>query len=96
MKNKGLKVQLAISFFLLLIMMFSYVFQVSGLTEETYLIEKYQQKIEFYSQESSGLEYKFLENNSFFEVEKLAAELNFERVNKVSYIQVLGSEVVVK
>ena len=96
MKNKGLKVQLIISFFLLLVMMFSYVFQVSGLTEEAYLIEKYQQRIRFYSQESNGLEYKFLENNSFFEVERLAVELDFEPVNNVSYIQVLGTEVVVK
>lgn len=83
-------------FFLLVIMIFSYIYQVSALTQETYLIEKYQEKINAYSKESQTLEYEFLQSNSFFEIEKLAQKLNFEPVEKVSYIEVFGSEVVVK
>ncbi|MGM0439349.1 MAG: hypothetical protein ACQEP3_02875 [Patescibacteria group bacterium] len=96
MTNKNLKIQYILFSLLLLVSIFTYVFQVSALTKETYLIEDYQQKIDSYSKENSSLEYKFLQNNSFFEVENIAQELNFEEVGRVSYIEVSGSEVVVK
>ncbi len=95
MDNKT-KIQYIISFLLLALVVFSYVNQVGSLTQETYLIEKYQEQISNYSQESRSLEYQFLQSNSFFEVENIARELNFEEASKVSYIEVLGSEVVVK
>ncbi len=81
---------------MLLLSIFTYVFQVSALTEETYLIENYQEKIQNYNQEGNSLEYKFLQNNSFFEVENIAQTLDFEKTGKISYIEVMGSEVVVK
>ena len=96
MTNKNLKIQYILFSLLLLVSIFTYVFQVSALTQETYLIEDYQEKINSYSQESSSLEYKFLQSNSFFEVENIARELNFEEAQRVSYIEVTGSEVVVK
>ena len=96
MTRKNLTAPYVFFSLLLLVSIFTYVFQVSALTQETYLIENYQEKINSYSQESSSLEYKFLQNNSFFEVENIAQELDFEEAQRVSYIEVMGSEVVVK
>ena len=96
MTRKNLTVSYTLFSLLLLVSIFTYVFQVNALTQETYLIENYQEEITSYSQESSSLEYKFLQNNSFFEVENIAQELDFEKPQRVSYIEVMGSEVVVK
>ncbi len=94
--TKNLTVYYAFLALILVVMIFSYVHQVSALTEETYLIERYQEKIDAYSRESQTLEYQFLQSNSFFEIENVAQKLDFEPVERVSYIEVLGSEVVVK
>ena len=96
MTNKNLTLQYTVLSIMLLLSIFTYVFQVSALTEETYLIENYQEKIQNYNQEGNSLEYKFLQNNSFFEVENIAQTLDFEKTGKISYIEVMGSEVVVK
>lgn len=96
MTNKKLKAQYLIFSLLLMVGIFVYVFQVSALTQETYMIEDYQKKINSYSQESDSLEYKFLQTNSFFEVENIAQELDFKEASRISYIEVMGSEVVVK
>ena len=85
-----------ISGLILVSLIFLYVFQVSALTRESYLMENYKNRIDFYSQETCSMEYKFLQNNSFFEIENIAQELNFEEASRVSYIQVRESEVVVK
>jgi len=95
MKKKYLRLHL-FSAIVLLLLIVSYVFQVHSLTRENYLIERYQENINSYSQESRSLEYQFLQNNSFFEVENIAKEVDFVRADDVSYIQVTGSEVVVK
>ncbi len=95
MKKKYLRLHL-FSAIVLLLLMVSYVFQVHSLTRENYLIERYQESINGYSQESRSLEYQFLQSNSFFEVENIAKEVDFVRADNVSYIQVTGSEVVVK
>ncbi len=91
-----IKSKYLILIFLLVAVIFSYVNQVSQLTEENYLIEKYQREIDYYSQESRSLEHQVLQDNSFSQVESLAQKLNFEETDKVSYIEVSGSEVVVK
>lgn len=96
MKKKKQKTSYIISTLVLVSLIFLYVFQVSALTKESYLIENYQEKIDSYSQETRSLEYKFLQNNSFFQIENIAQELDFEDTQKVSYIQVRDSEVVVK
>ncbi len=96
MTNKTLKIQYVVFSTLLILSIFTYVIQVGALTQENYLIENYQKEINSYSRESNNLEYKFLQSNSFFEVENIAQELNFEEANRVSYIEVTGSEVVVK
>lgn len=96
MKNKKQKTSYIISILVLVSLIFLYVFQVSALTRENYLLENYQEKIKSYSQETRSLEYKFLQNNSFFEIKNIAQRLNFKDAQKISYIQVRGSEVVVK
>jgi hypothetical protein len=96
MTNNNYKAKYIITSLALLFFVFSYVFQVHALTKETYQMEKYQGKINSYKQESKDLEYKFLQNNSFFEIQNIAQEFNFKEVDKVSYIEVFGSEVVVK
>lgn len=96
MKKKKYNASYIISTIVLISLIFLYVFQVSALTQESYLLENYQEKIDSYAKETRSLEYKFLQNNSFFQIENIAQELNFIDAEKVSYIQVRGSEVVVK
>ncbi len=96
MKDTQTKLIYISSVFFLLALMSLYVFQIYGLTKETYLVEKYQKKIDAYTQESNNLEYRFLQNNSFHEIETLASEFDFKQAERISYIEVLGSEVVVK
>ncbi len=83
-------------FLFLIFSLVGYIFQVSALTEENYLIERSQETINSYSREGEVLEYEFFQTNSFFEVENLALEFNFQPAEKVSYIEVFGTEVVVK
>ncbi len=96
MNNTKYKVQYIISFFLLTLLIFSYVFQIGSLSWEITEIKNLQEDINSYSRESQSLEYEFLQSNSFFEVENIAQELDYEKATIASYIEVLGSEVVVK
>ncbi len=63
---------------------------------ETYLIQNYQRKIKELSQENKTLEINFFQANSLSTIESLVKNLNFEKVERIHYIQVLESQVVAK
>ncbi|GEM_PF-1394419 len=95
-KKNNYKLIYLFSFLLTLALLFGYVYQVSSLAQETYLIREYQNKIAEYSREKRNLEYSFLENNSFGYIQELAGDLNFVPSNGTSYITILTGEVVVR
>lgn len=94
--NTKIKTFYIISGLLIVSLVSVYIFQVSSLVESNYFIKNYQEKITDYSQKSNNMEYKFLQDNSLLAVEEVAEELKFKEVNKTSYVEVSGSEVVVR
>ena len=86
------------SFVFLLIASLSifYVFQINREISERYSLEKYEKALNELSEQNRVLSVAFLEKSSLDNIENLLATLNFEEVKNTSYIQDLGSQVVVK
>jgi hypothetical protein len=73
-----------------------YVFQINREISERYSLEKYEKALNELSEKNRVLSVAFLEKSSLDNIENLLATLNFEEVKNTSYIQVLGSQVVIK
>jgi len=73
-----------------------YVFQINEIIREDYLTKNYLKKIDALSQESKLLEINFAHTNSLGVVEEKPRALNFERVQKIKYIQILEASLVTK
>ena len=73
-----------------------YVFQISQITQESYLSLSLQEQIKELSQANENLEINFTQNNSLESLEKLAQDTNYEKQGKIHYIQILGSTVAAK
>ncbi|XOB41708.1 MAG: hypothetical protein ACKKMS_03260 [Candidatus Nealsonbacteria bacterium] len=92
----GLKAFWILSFISIISLLIFYIFQVNAMIGETYLIQNYQRKIKELSQENKTLEINFSQANSLSTIETLVKNLNFEKVERIHYIQVLESQVVTK
>lgn len=73
-----------------------YIFQVNKAVSENYLLERHKRKLNEIIQESKNLEINFFQKNSLGNIETLTKNLEFEKVDKVHYIQVLEGKVVSK
>ena len=73
-----------------------YIFQINTIVRGTYLIKDYETNLNKVSQENKILENNLVKSNSLESIESLAKNLNYERVNQVKYIQIMGSSVVAK
>ena len=80
---------------LIIVLTFSCVFQIVSITQETYLAQKYQEKINMVTREATS---SFQENEklSLGVVEEMMREKNFTNSGSVSYVEVLATEVVVR
>jgi len=92
----SLKAFWILSFISIISLLIFYIFQVNSMIRETYLIQNYQRKIKELSQENKTLEINFFQANSLSTIESLVKNLNFEKVERIHYIQVLESQVVAK
>jgi len=72
-----------------------YIFQVNAEVSERYLTEEYQKRITEISKENQGLEISSAQVNSLDNLTLLLEELDFEKTDKIHYIQVLDTQVVV-
>jgi len=90
----NLKLFWVTGFILLSATLVLYIFQVNLMTKEIYLIQNYQKKISELSRENKILEISLSQQNSLSNIETLAKNLNFEKITKIHYIQVLESQVV--
>ncbi len=68
--------------------------QFNAYTREVYLIKNYQAQIGQLTEESKVLEISFSQENSLKNINNYLA--NFEKANKIEYIQVLESQVAAK
>jgi len=84
------------SFILIITFIFSYIFQINALAEETYHIQDYQNKISVLAQENDILLSSSLKQNSLSNIETLIKDSGFERIKKIHYIQVLERQVVAR
>jgi len=73
-----------------------YVFQVTSEASARYSIQKYEKKLEQISKENKILEIGMVETNSLNNILAEIGKLNFEKTEKVHYIQVVNNQVVVK
>jgi len=79
-----------------LILLGFYIFQSSELVKANYLVNQYEKKLAVISKENSGLKISFSKSNSLDNIETFARSLNFEKSSSTRYIQIMGSQVVVK
>ena len=84
-----------IFFFILTTSLFVfYMFQFNYLTSENYQIKKSQEKIKELSAENENLEIRLTKLNSLTSLEDLISSQNFEKIEKIHYIQILDSQMV--
>ncbi len=79
-----------------LFMLGFYLFQVTEMTKETYLVREYDTEMKRIMEESRKKEYGFLRANSLSRAENLIEDMGFERVNNVHYIQIPDGQVAVR
>ena len=72
-----------------------YIFQVNAEISERYSIQEYQERIAQISKENQSLEINSAQINSLDNLTLLLEELNFEETDKIHYIRVLDTQVVV-
>lgn len=80
----------------LFLLLFFYVYQISSETAEKYSIGSYQKKIAETSKENKLLEIDSARLNSLDNIAKVVAGLDFEKTDKIHYIQITDAQVVVK
>ncbi len=73
-----------------------YIYQVNAGVSESYLIQKYEKNIAEVSKENQNLGISAVQINSLNNITALLEPLNFERIDKIHYIRVLDTKVVVK
>ncbi|MBZ9569636.1 hypothetical protein KJA16_01805 [Patescibacteria group bacterium] len=90
----NLKLFWIFSLILIITLLAFYIFQFNALTSETYKIQDSQKKINELFSENENLEIKLAKLNSLATIETLIEEFDFEKVDKIHYIQILESQIV--
>ena len=90
----NLKLFWIFSLILIITLLVFYIFQFNALTSETYKIQDSQKKINELFSENENLEIKLAKLNSLASIETLIKEFDFEKVDKIHYIQILESQIV--
>jgi len=95
---KLLKLKLISAFFVLAVICLSvlYIFQTNFEISERYLIQKYSQKLSNLSKENKKLEIDSAQVSSLGKITKLVELSNFEKTEKIHYIRVIDTRVVIK
>ena len=77
-------------------LVWGYIFQVTQSTQAGFLISNYEKKITTLAQESKILENAFPRINSLADLETVLSALSYEKIEKVYYLRVPGTQVVAK
>lgn len=78
------------------ILLVFYIFQINSVIQKAYLLQGYEKKLNEISRENKKLEINFAKVNSLENIESLVKNLNYEKVGKIRYIQVLEGQIVTK
>ncbi len=85
------KLVLLLGFCLVLFLSVLYIFQVNRTVESGYLTRNYQSTLAKLIQKNKNLEVNLSKISYIENIEAKAVEMNFQRVSKIQYIQVLDS-----
>jgi len=80
---------------LIVVLTFSCISQIVSITQETYLAQRYQEKINTITREATS-PFQVNGDISMSKVEEMAREKNFTNSESVSYVEVLATEVVIR
>ena len=83
-------------FILTSLLLVFYVFQISEITQASFLISEQGQKISALYRLNKGLESNLSQKNSSANLETVLKKFNYEKVSKVYYIQILDNGMAVK
>ncbi len=81
-------------FALAIVLSFSCIYQIINVTQERYLAQRYQKKVNTISRENYSLFYGLQNGISLKEVEEIVKEKEFTQAKDVTYLQVSSREVV--
>ncbi|MBU3942482.1 hypothetical protein KKA24_00700 [Patescibacteria group bacterium] len=73
-----------------------YIYQVNAETSEKYSISNYQERISELSRENNNLEINSAQAGSLSSIAESIKELNFEKTEKIEYIKIMDTQVVIK
>ena len=73
-----------------------YVLQMQEATESNFNISVYEKRLADLSMSNQGLEAYFLQANSPANLESILAGSQYEKIDKISYIQILENQVVME
>ncbi len=90
-QNKNILILVAISIIFSLLV--SYIFQINSLVSKSYSLKSYQKNIEKISSENEKMESSLAGAGSLQNAEVRIAELGFEKITKIHYIQILENAV---
>ena len=86
------KIFLVLSVFIMALLTGFYMFQINLMAVQNYLIINYEKQINALDKENRSLEVNFAKANSLGNIEALAKNLNFERVETVQYIKMIDGQ----
>ena len=92
----NLKLFYILTFLSIFSLLVFYIFQINSIIQKTYLLQNYEKELTKLQEENQNLEINFAKSNSLENLESLVQNLNYEKVEKIRYIQVLGGQVVTK
>lgn len=85
-----------LGFILITVLVAFYIFQISEITKSTFSISKYEKEITVFSQQNKDLETNLFDGNSLTNLETAINNFNYEKINKVHYIQIMDNEMAVR
>lgn len=89
--SRILKLSFALGLVLTAVLAGAYIVQVNRTTALAYEISGIERGISQLTEENKGLTSQYAKNISFQEFDTLASSLNFQKVDKVNYIQILDT-----
>lgn len=90
----NLKIFWILSLILIICLSILYVFQINNLTSRAYQIKNSQREINKLSSQNEKLEIELAKSNSLTNIANLIEKFNFEKANKIHYIQILDNQIV--
>jgi hypothetical protein len=83
---------LFLGFFLVSLLLVFYIFQVNEYTKAGFAIAQYEEKIVEISKENKETELAFSKNYTLAELEEILKTMNYQEVEKISYIKMTGTQ----